>query len=107
MSTFHQSGFNFDGMYLSYTTVEGERKFVARFKTGGMASFRNFLIKNFSIQEYFTMMEDKDMGPLTILATKGYVTPRTAKLLKSLGYQPTVEGQKAYIQSQVNKIRSL
>ena len=106
MSTFHQSGFNFDGMYLSYTTVEGERKFVARFKHGGMASFRNFLIKHFSIEEYFAKA-DADMSPLEILAAKGYVTPRTAKILKSLGYQPTVEGQKAYIQSQINKIRSL
>lgn len=105
MSTFHQSGFNFDGMYLSYTTVEGERKFVARFKTGGMASFRNFLIKNFSIEEYFAKAE-ANMSPLEILATKGYVTPRTAKLLKSLGYQPTVEGQKAYIQFQMRKMRS-
>lgn len=106
MSTFHQSGFNFDGMYLSYTTVEGERKFVARFKHGGMASFRNFLIKHFSIEEYFAKA-DADMSPLEILAAKGYVTPRTAKILKSLGYQPTVAGQKAYIDFQVSKMRSL
>ena len=99
MSTFHQSGFNFDGMYLSYFTVEGERKFVARFKTGGMASFRNFLIKNFSIQEYFSMMEDQDMAPLEILATKGFVMPRTAKMLKKFGFAPNAEGKKAYIEA--------
>ena len=98
MSTFHQSGFNFDGMYLSYLTVEGEKKFVARFKHGGMASFRNFLIKNFSIQEYFSMME-ADMGPIEILATKGFVMPRTAKILKKFGFQPNAAGQKAYIES--------
>lgn len=98
MSTFHQSGFNFDGMYLSYLTVEGEKKFVARFKHGGMASFRNFLIKNFSIQEYFSMME-ADMAPIEILATKGFVMPRTAKILKKFGFQPNAAGQKAYIES--------
>jgi hypothetical protein len=98
MSTFHQSGFNFDGMYLSYQTVEGERKFVARFKRGGMASFRNFLIKNFSIQEYFSMMED-EMSPLEILATKGFVMPKTAKILKKFGFEPNAAGQKAYIEA--------
>jgi hypothetical protein len=101
MSNFHQSGFNFDGMYLSYFTVEGERKFVARFKHGGMASFRNFLIKNFSIQEYFAQL-DADMSPLEILATKGFVMPRTAKILKKFGFEPTAAGQKAYIASIVS-----
>lgn len=105
MSKFDKEMFNFDGMYLSYFTKENERKFVARFKTGGMASFRNFLIKNFSIEEYFAQT-DANMSPLEILAAKGYVTPRTAKLLKSLGYQPTVEGQKAYIQFQMSKMRA-
>lgn len=97
MSTFHQSGFNFDGEYLSYLTVEGERHFVARFKRGGMASFRNFLIKNFSIQEYFSMMED--LAPFEILATKGFVMPKTAKMLKKFGFPPNAEGQKMYIEA--------
>jgi hypothetical protein len=97
MSTFHQSGFSFDGMYLVYNTVEGERKFVARFKRGGMASFRNFLIKNFSIQEYFSMMEDH--APLEILATKGFVMPKTAKMLKKFGFEPNAAGQKAYLEA--------
>jgi hypothetical protein len=97
MSNFHQSGFNFDGMYLSYHTVAGERKFVARFKNGGMASFRNFLIKNFTVQEYFGMMET--LAPVEILATKGFVMPRTAKILKKLGFAPNAQGQKAYIDS--------
>jgi len=97
MSTFHQSGFNFDGEYLSYFTVEGERKFVARFKRGGMASFRNFLIKNFSIEEYFSMSED--LAPLEILATKGFVMPKTAKILKKFGFEPNAAGQKAYLEA--------
>ena len=104
MSTFHQSGFNFDGMYLSYFTVEGEKKFVARFKRGGMASFRNFLIKNFSIEEYFTQL-DADVSPIEILATKGFVMPQTAKILKKFGFAPNAEGQKAYIASIVSGIK--
>jgi len=92
MSTFHQSGFKFDGMYLTYDNM-----FVAKFKRGGMASFRNFLIKNFSIEEYFSMSED--LAPLEILATKGFVMPKTAKILKKFGFEPNAAGQKAYLEA--------
>jgi hypothetical protein len=92
MSTFHQSGFKFDGMYLTYDNM-----FVAKFKSGGMASFRNFLIKNFSIEEYFSMSED--LAPLEILATKGFVMPNTAKILKKFGFEPNAAGQKAYLEA--------
>ena len=97
MTTFKKENFNFDGMYLSYYTSPEKREFVARFKRGGMASFRNFLTKNFSVQEYFSMIED--LAPMEILATKGFVMPNTAKILKKFGFEPTAAGQKAYIES--------
>lgn len=92
MTTFVKQNFNFDGMYLTY---QGE--FVARFKRGGMASFRNFLVKNFSVNEYFNAMLEE--SPLEILATKGFVMPKTAKMLKKFGFEPNAAGQKAYIEA--------
>ena len=89
---FNKTEFNFDGMYLTYGQ---DRKFVARFKRGGMAAFKNFLVKNFSVEEYFALTED--LAPIEILATKGFVTPNTAKILKKFGFEPNAAGQKAYI----------
>jgi len=94
MTKFDKKMFNFDGMYLTYGA---ERKFVARFKRSGMASFKNFLVKNFTVEEYFTLLED--MSPVEILSTKGYVTPGTSKLLKRLGFEPTIAGKTAYLNS--------
>lgn len=90
MTTFVKQNFNFDGMYLTY---QGE--FVARFKRGGMASFRNFLVKNFSVNEYFNAMLEE--SPLTILESKGYVSPIMKKVLIRMGYEPTAEGKLAYL----------
>jgi hypothetical protein len=94
MTKFDKDTFNWDGMYLTYGQ---DRKFVARFKNSGMASFRNFLVQNFSVEEYFLMQVW--MSPLEILATKGFVMPKTAKMLKGFGFEPNAAGQKAYIES--------
>ena len=92
MTQFNKELFKFDGLFLMY-----DGAFVARFKRGGMASFKNFLIKNFSVEEYFQMCEN--MSPVEILATKGFVMPNTAKVLKLYGFEPISEGQKQYIAS--------
>jgi hypothetical protein len=39
------------------------------------------------------------MSPLEILATKGFVMPKTAKILKKFGFEPNAAGQKAYIEA--------
>lgn len=97
MTKFIKDQFNFDGMYLTYGT---DRKFVARFKRGGMAHFRSFLIKNFTVEEYFARREAND-APLTIVESKGYVSPIVGKILKSMGYPVTQEGKQAYLNSLV------
>jgi hypothetical protein len=55
------------------------RRFVARFKymrPGTNARhFVKFLIANFTVEEYFEMLEVKRMAPAEILRTKGYVSP--------------------------------
>ena len=108
MTKFIKEQFNWDGEYLSYNMAglpNGQtRKFVARFKRnkGDRAHFVSFLIKNFSVEEYF---RDYDAGgtPVGIMEQKGYVSKTIQKNLKLMGYAPTREGFKAYIDSQVAK----
>src|SRR5262245_45352452 len=90
MTKFDKAKFNLSGGYLTYGT---ERKFVARFKYRHMsaADFRSFLIKNFSVEEYFARRE-ADEAPLTILTSKGYVLPHIRKQLKERGYEVSPAG---------------
>lgn len=97
MTKFNKEQFNFDGMYLTYGA---DRRFVARFKRGGMGSFKSFLIKNFSVEEYFAKRE-ADEAPLTILEAKGYVSPNMAKVLKTMGYPATQAGKQQYLNNAI------
>ena len=74
MSKFINCEFHYDGLYLTYGQ---DRQFVARFKRGGMVAFKKFLRDNFTVEEYFAL-RDKDLAPITILETKGYVSPLRA-----------------------------
>ena len=95
MTKFSQNDFTYDGSYLMYkgnfdgaqlmTDVHpdchsswvGKLKpaFVARFKRGGMCDFKNFLIKNFTCEEYFFAIRN-NVTPFQTLRNKGYVDPR-------------------------------
>lgn len=101
MTKFVKENFNFDGMYLTYGT---DRKFVARFKYAkdGKGSFVTFLIKNFTVEEYFAQ-RDANQAPLTILESKGYMSPNVKRALKLAGYAPTPEGKRAYLDDSVAK----
>ena len=91
MTRFDNKQFVTSGPYLFYL-VPGEelKRFVARFKHGGMVSFKKFLRDNFTVEEYFDLLENQ--APLKVLETKGYVSPKIAKILKSHGYPMTLEG---------------
>lgn len=78
-----------------------EGKFVARFKRGNRASFINFLVKNFTVEEYFEMYDVQNIPPLKILETKGYLNPNAKKILKMLGRPLTFESYEKYIQERV------
>jgi len=96
------------GMYLNYYRVEGERPvFVARFKyrRSDQAGFITFLIKNFTVEEYFDRMAN-DESPLDILESKGYLASSIKRDLKQMGYQPSFEGRTAYLQAQASKYAS-
>lgn len=76
MSKFIKEEFNFDGMYLTYGA---DRRFVARFKRGGMGDFKRFLIKNFTVDQYFYYTETLRHPPMLALAVKGYESPAVRK----------------------------
>lgn len=72
-----------------YAMYDG--KFVARFKRGDRASFLAFLVKNFTVEEYFARL-DAGEGPLTILESKGYLLPHIRRWLKQGGYEINARG---------------
>jgi len=96
MTKFDNKRFDYDGMYLKY-----DGKFVARFKYGGMVSFKKFLRDNFTVEEYFDLLENQDLPPLKVLETKGYVSPNVAKILKRRGYPMTLEGMNQMIDDDI------
>jgi hypothetical protein len=99
MTGFTRADFTYDGMYLKY-----QGRFVARFKgnTKNKPGFMSFLIKNFSVGEYFAAY-DAGTPPAAILETKGYVSKTVQDILKRMGYQPTIEGYRAYIDDRLAK----
>jgi hypothetical protein len=101
MSQFNKAQFNFHGGYLAYGN---DRKFVARFKYSSRdrAGFQSFLIKHFSVEEYFAAL-DAGVAPVRILETKGYVSATVGRILKDAGYPVTQDGFSAYIAAQAAK----
>jgi hypothetical protein len=90
MTKFNPEQFVYDGMYLQY-----QGQFVARFKRGGKAEFVKFLVKNFTVEEYFFALER--LQPMEILQHKGFVSPAIKKVLKIWGFEPTQAGMQAYL----------
>jgi uncharacterized protein (DUF488 family) len=81
-----------------YVSYNG--KFVARFKRGHKASFISFLIKNFTVDEYFSRLNSGE-APLEVLQSKGYLLPHIKKMLKESGYEVTVAGYRTMIEDKV------
>ena len=90
MTKFVKSEFT-KGEYARY-----DGKFVARFKRGNRNAFISFLCKNFTVEEYFARIEAGEY-PLPILESKGYIDPKLAVTLVSMGFEPTVQGKKEYL----------
>jgi hypothetical protein len=102
MTKFIKDKFYINGMYVDYN-IDGKSKFVARFKHQPRTknTFITFLVKNFTVEEYFTRM-DAGEAPLTIVMSKGYLPPQIKKLMKALGYPLTLAGYEQLITTQVN-----
>lgn len=81
------------------------REFVARFKygaKGGAGSFITFLIKNFTVEEYFGRLKAGET-PLAVAESKGYMLPHIKRWLKEAGYPVTQEGFHQYLDDQAAK----
>jgi hypothetical protein len=79
MTNFVKEKFEVSGHYLSY-----EGKFVGRFKhdtAAAISSFRTFLIRHFTVEEYFDRLEKKE-SPLPIVEDKGYLLPHIRRWLR-------------------------
>jgi len=102
MTKFNKELFSYSGGYLTYGQYPDRPRFVARFKYkgGNRAGFQSFLIKNFTVEEYFGRLEAGEM-PLPILESRGYVDAHIKKMLKQSGFAPTIEGKRQYIARQV------
>jgi hypothetical protein len=89
MTKFNRKEFKVDcGGYVHYQGV-----FVARFKymKGNARSFISFLVKNFSVEEYFTY-RGLGFSPVEIAEHKGFILAHIKRWLKSGGYPLTREG---------------
>ena len=125
MTQFDKTKFSYHGGYLMYHgTYEGQptydevygRKglhpsrygmpmelFIARFKYQFFqGSFKNFLCKHFTVEEFATRYKNGE-SPLTMLESKGFMTPQAKKLCKQYDVNPTQENFKACIEKESKK----
>lgn len=105
MTQFNKIDFNYSGGYLTYGA---DRKFVARFKyvAGNKAGFQAFLIKNFTVEEYFARLDARE-APAQILGSRGYLEAHIKKLLKKNGYPVDRAGFDKYITDQIEARKQL
>ena len=101
MTKFSKENLNDSNGWLSYGP---ERKFVANFtkRGGGKSTFVTFLIKNYTVEEYFSLL-DVGMAPLMIVQEKGYILPHIKKWLKERGLPQTQAGLDMMIQQNISK----
>jgi hypothetical protein len=109
MTKFAKDLFSVHGGFIHYGTGFGaDRKFVARTRLRGEApSFISFLIKNFTVEEYFAAMDENEKktgadrkGPLTILMDKGYLQPHIKRWLREANLPLTQAGFRTMIDNQ-------
>ena len=98
--------FNKDTLTISGENImffNGERcQTIARFKyaRSGRSSFVNFLIKNFTVEEYLDRMAAGE-APLKIVESEGFIQPHVKKMLKEMGYEVSLAGRDKYIADRV------
>jgi len=85
--------------YIVYEPMIGTskgQKFVARFKYNQpCGSFMTILRKKFTVEEYFQRLENGET-PLSIVESKGYISPHIKRQMKKEGYPLTMEGKQQY-----------
>jgi hypothetical protein len=101
MTKFAKENFSNSGGYITYGQ---DRKFIARFKyaKNGAGSFITFLIKNFTVEEYFAAYDANGGFPLKIVEEKGYLLPHIKTWLKRDGYEVSKAGFDKYIRDRID-----
>ena len=84
-----------DRKWIHYTSPDGERKFVARFRVAGAKGFATHLRKHHTPAEYFSAMENGET-PLEIAKKTGYMLPHIKRWLRQAGYPVTEAGYIAW-----------
>lgn len=102
---FERKNFTYHGGYLHYN-VGSESRFVARFKWGGMGDFKTFLIKNFSVGEYFSLL-DSGVAPCTILEAKGWVHPNLKKAEARFDVAKRIASTQKWALARINIARTM
>lgn len=98
MTRFTKENLVKDGPYVHYRPAGGsykDKKFVARFKIGGIGSFMTHLRKNWTVEDFFAE-RDAGKSPLDIAKSTGYLLPHIKKWLKKDGYPTTKAGHDAW-----------
>lgn len=107
MTKFDKDGFDFGHGSQRYVTYKGE--FVARFSYANAAAsarhFVKFLIKNFTVEEYFAARAT-GTSPLPILEAKGYVCYNVERALKR-GSAVMVDGRLTLVRREEPVLRLL
>jgi hypothetical protein len=93
MTVFDKYKFDISNAYISY-----ERRFVAKFKykPRNAPGFVSFLIKNFTVEEFFGRVDAGESIDL-IAESKGYLQPHIRKLLVEAGLPVTPAGRDEYL----------
>lgn len=102
MTKFTKESLTVHGGYMSYHDENGSR-FVARFKYSASGTFKTFLIKNFTVEEYFAKL-DAGFAPLTILEAKGFVNHNVRKAMRADGLKSfTTETYRAWFAERMKR----
>jgi len=108
MANFTKENLSIESEYIIYRNGT-ESKFVARLKYGQKTSrgpFVTFLTKNFTVEEYFSRMENGE-SPLGIMQSKGFILSHIKKWLREGGYPVTQEGYKQYLDNESARFRAM
>lgn len=97
---FNKAQFDIHGKWAHYTDDNGERHFIARFRTAGVRGFCNHIRKHHTVEDYLGQMK-AGMAPLEIAEQTGYLLPHVKKALKRGGYPVTRAGFDKMIEDQL------
>lgn len=85
----------FDMGWGSERWVKYDGRFVGRFKYHRPAAnarhFVKFLVANFTVEEFFALVEEGNMAPAKALETKGYISLNILSAMKKGGYSTVRE----------------